>query len=250
MATGKTPASQLTSGDVDFKKFGGSLLQKHLRLARVKFCDRCGAELISTCPECDYPLKHASDGGDSPRYCRGCGKPYPWTATALRLTKEYADQIQVLSVEEKDELKQSFDDLTMDTPRTPVAASRYKRILTSAGPVAKEILTKTLTAVMTKAAKELLGIKDWATSMYEYYGVKCKALTNGCYCEKSFDLPGSTLLSDDEYENPASEPKWPSSDWKAHLACPKCGSIREYSFTTSTGGTTKNRSFVTSSSTS
>jgi hypothetical protein len=31
--------------------------------------------------------------------------------------------------------------------------------------------------------------------MYEYYSVKCKALTNGRYCEKSFDLPGSTLLS-------------------------------------------------------
>jgi hypothetical protein len=36
-----------------------------LRLARVKFCDRCGAKLISTCPECDYPIKHASDDSDA-----------------------------------------------------------------------------------------------------------------------------------------------------------------------------------------
>jgi hypothetical protein len=128
-----------------------------LRLARVKFCDRCGAELISTCPECEYPIEHASDGSGAPRYCRGCGKPYPWTATALRSAKEYADHIDVLSVEDRAELKESFDDLTMDTPRTPIAASRYKRILTSAGPVAKEIVTKTLIDVITNGAKELLG---------------------------------------------------------------------------------------------
>jgi hypothetical protein len=60
------------------------------------------------------------------------GKPYPWTAMALRAAKEYTDQTKALSLEDKADLTQSFDDLTMDTPRTPVAASRFKRILGSA----------------------------------------------------------------------------------------------------------------------
>jgi hypothetical protein len=78
---------------------------------------------------------------------------------ALRAAKEYMDQIKALSLEDKADLKQFFDDLTMDTPRTPVAASRFKRILESACPAAKEILTKTLVEVVTQVAKDLLGIK-------------------------------------------------------------------------------------------
>jgi hypothetical protein len=68
------------------------------------------------------------------------------------------------------------------------------------------------------------------SSMYEYYSLHCKALSNGRYCAKIFGLPGSTLLSEEEYENPPSQPKWPSAEWKAHVACPLCGCIREYGF--------------------
>jgi hypothetical protein len=130
-----------------------------LRLARVKYCDRCGAELIGTCPECDCPIKHASDQSDAPRYCRGCGSAYPWTVTALNAAREYTDQINTLTIEAKSELKGSFGDLTMDTPRTAVAATRFKRILNSAGPAAKDVLIETLKSTLTSLAKELLGIK-------------------------------------------------------------------------------------------
>ena len=66
--------------------------------------------------------------------------------------------------------------------------------------------------------------------MYEYYSLHCKALSNGRYCGKIFGLPGSTLLPEEEYENRPSQPKWPSAEWKAHVACPLCGCIREYGF--------------------
>jgi hypothetical protein len=71
---------------------------------------------------------------------------------------------------------------------------------------------------------------DSGSSMYEYYASRCKALTNGRCCAKGFNLPGSRLLSEEEYENPASQPKSPSPERKAHVACPFCGCIQEYSF--------------------
>jgi hypothetical protein len=68
-------------------------------------------------------------------------------------------------------------------------------------------------------------------AMYEHYSLHCKALTDGRYCGAVFQLPGSTVLSEEEYENPPSEPKWPSAEWKARVACPSCGCIGEFSFT-------------------
>jgi hypothetical protein len=65
---------------------------------------------------------------------------------------------------------------------------------------------------------------------YEYYTLRCRALTNGRYCDKLFDLPGSTVLTKEEYENPPSQPKWPGAEWKAHVACPLCGCIGDYAF--------------------
>jgi len=56
-----------------------------------KFCEKCGAEVIISCPNCSQYIKGASRGspnifGDSPIYisskipefCPDCGKSYPW----------------------------------------------------------------------------------------------------------------------------------------------------------------------------
>lgn len=60
-----------------------------------KYCTQCGAEIISSCTYCNQPIRglYVSDlliiGNRPyvrPDYCYNCGKPYPWTESALQNT--------------------------------------------------------------------------------------------------------------------------------------------------------------------
>lgn len=54
---------------------------------RKDFCDKCGAETIYTCPNCNVEIKghHYAEGvsfhfpASVLEYCHNCGAPYPWT---------------------------------------------------------------------------------------------------------------------------------------------------------------------------
>ena len=76
---------------------------------------------------------------------------------ALSAAKEYTDDLDQLSAEEKNTLKGTFDDLAHDTARTPLAASRFKKFVGKIGPVAGSILQKIIETVATEAAKKHLG---------------------------------------------------------------------------------------------
>jgi len=93
-----------------------------------------------------------------PKYCEECGTPFPWTEMALSAAKEYTDDLDQLSAEEKLALKKTFDDLTSDTPRTPMAANRFKKLVAKIGPVAGSVLVKIVEAVATEAAKKSMGL--------------------------------------------------------------------------------------------
>jgi len=96
--------------------------------------------------------------GSRPGYCGGCGKPFPWTETAVSAAKEYTDELDQLSPEEKTMLKGTFDDLTIDTARTPLAANRFKKLMNKIGPNAAGVLSKIVETVMTEAVKKMMGL--------------------------------------------------------------------------------------------
>jgi hypothetical protein len=133
---------------------------------RQSFCEDCGAATIDQCQTCGWPI--AGIGPNSwmagtgpfkpPRYCGECGSPFPWTETALAAAKEYTDDLDQLSAEEKNALKDTFIDLTNDTARTPLAASRFKKLVSKIGPVAGGILQKIIETVATEAAKKSIGL--------------------------------------------------------------------------------------------
>lgn len=79
--------------------------------------------------------------------------PFPWTQTALQAAKEYTDELDGLSQEDKTTLKESFTDLTVDTPRTPLAVGRFKRILAAAGPTAKDMVTEIIKGTSHKCGE-------------------------------------------------------------------------------------------------
>ena len=133
---------------------------------RKSYCEDCGAPAIYACEKCGWPIagisEHAWMAGGGPyrrpRYCGECGTALPWTETALKTAKEFTDNLEELSPEEKIALKQSLDDLTTDTPRTPVAASRFKKLVDKVGPAAGGVLKKAIETVVSEAAKKSISL--------------------------------------------------------------------------------------------
>lgn len=121
------------------------------------YCSECGKETIRACPSCGAPI-HGSPGGsvvvgyDLPKYCHGCGAPYPWTAAALAAGHELAEILEGLAPAERQTLVASFDDLTRDTPRTAVAVLRTKALL---GRLTREGATALRQILMTVATDEV-----------------------------------------------------------------------------------------------
>jgi hypothetical protein len=118
------------------------------------FCTKCGDAIISACQQCKTPIELKSPAHRRPAYCSGCGKPFPWTETAILAAKDYTDQIEGVSTEDKTTLKESFTDLTKGTAKTPLAASTFTNLVKRIAPPAMDGLMKILAPVMTDWVKK------------------------------------------------------------------------------------------------
>jgi hypothetical protein len=119
------------------------------------FCQQCGAKNIVACEDCQTPIDHRYPS-DIHKYCVGCGKPFPWTVTALASAREYTDELEGLSGEDKTVLKGTFIDLTFDSPKTEIAASRFKTILRKLTPDVAETIRKTIVEIASETAVKLI----------------------------------------------------------------------------------------------
>lgn len=130
-------------------------------------CDRCGAATITTCPHCGADIRGlpfttnilgGGSGRDNmpPNFCHNCGKPYPWTEGTLEAARELADDLEGVSAEEKEKLKQGLNDLVADTPRTALAATRWKRALSKTGQAAISCFENVMSGILVEAAKRQL----------------------------------------------------------------------------------------------
>jgi hypothetical protein len=149
-------------------------LNGHLIVGSIKrypqfckaFCEECGTRTIDRCEKCSWPIAGPSPYGwmaDSgpfrpPKFCGECGNPFPWTATALASAKEYTDELDTLSADEKTSLKTTIDELTVDNPATPVAAERFKKFIAKVGPAAGSVLQSIITTIASQEAKKWLGL--------------------------------------------------------------------------------------------
>jgi hypothetical protein len=134
--------------------YGWQVPRVEKTLARRAFCPICGLENVFECQHCEAAIDSDEEQApERPAYCSSCGKPFPWTETALTAANEYTDQLEELSTEDKTVLKATFNDLTADTPRTELAATRFKKLVRKIGPAAGDVLTKIIVNVATEAAK-------------------------------------------------------------------------------------------------
>jgi len=147
-----------------------------------KYCDKCGAETITNCQNCNTPIRgyyHEAHGAyeeldtmvneilnplsetmidySKPRsFCHECGKPYPWTEAKIEAAKELSDELDGLNAEERNILKKSLDDIIIDTPQTPVAATRFKKIAAKVGGIAAKQLRELVVDIASETAKKII----------------------------------------------------------------------------------------------
>jgi len=91
-----------------------------------------------------------------PAFCSECGSAFSWTKAGIQAVRDLADELEQLTSEERDQLKESINDLIRDTPQTTVAATRFRRLVSKAGTTALEGFRTILVSIATEAAKKVL----------------------------------------------------------------------------------------------
>lgn len=124
-------------------------------------CHQCGAPTITACPSCSAAIRGQEIVDiyveyELPSYCHNCGAAYPWTEARLQAARELADELDDLTPDERDSLRGSLDDLVADTPRTPLAATRFKKLVAKAGPVVADGFKQMLIDVVSESAKKMI----------------------------------------------------------------------------------------------
>ena len=129
----------------------------------AKFCKKCGSETITACPECHAHIRGYYDipgviGGRPyipPGYCHNCGKPHPWTARILEAATDLVLEAEGLSQPERKMLIETVPDLTVETPKSQIAVSRYQRLVSKV-PGLGETLHKLLVDIVAETVKRSL----------------------------------------------------------------------------------------------
>lgn len=133
------------------------------------FCETCGAELISSCTNCNYPIAGNFDGsGDSwmdltwisrqvpiPSYCNHCGHPYPWTQSTIESAQELIEMSD-LEQSDKDKFKETIPDILTDTPKTKVAAQKFNIYVKIVGSSLGSALRDVLVDIASETAKKAI----------------------------------------------------------------------------------------------
>jgi hypothetical protein len=127
-----------------------------------KFCDKCGAPTIAECPTCHAPIRgnvlydFPNLNFMAPGFCLNCGKPFPWTESRITAATQLANELDNIDAIDKSVLATSIPDLVRDTPSTPLAIARFKKVMVKAGAATASIFREILVDVLSEAAKKAL----------------------------------------------------------------------------------------------
>ena len=110
------------------------------------YCDKCGAKTITACPSCGHSIKGYQEiegfvdfePTPVPSYCDNCGKPYPWTQTAIEAIESMIMEDLSITDDEKNKLASSIPDLLVETPKTILSVARFRKALSSMGKFAAD----------------------------------------------------------------------------------------------------------------
>lgn len=150
----------MTKVDIAQICLNGHIINPHVnRFPQInkKFCDICGKETITKCPNCKIEIQGDPIIEDSaPNYCHNCGKPYPWTNTKIKVAQELIKELEELSNEDKSILTHSIDDIITDNLRTNLAIVRIKKVINRCTRLTGKILYKLFVDISSETAKKLI----------------------------------------------------------------------------------------------
>lgn len=129
------------------------------------FCSKCGAPTIHECPHChkEIPGNYTVEFGyaipwEIPKYCGHCGKPFPWIQSALESASLIIKEETELSEDLRDLANESLPDIVSETPRTALASTRMKRVISGATSITAEMVRQFVIDFGCELAKKYLGL--------------------------------------------------------------------------------------------
>ncbi|WP_312461134.1 DUF2321 domain-containing protein, partial [Proteiniclasticum sp.] len=96
------------------------------------------------------------DHYEVPSYCFKCGKPFPWTLSALEATKEILLLSEVFDSDDLKTVDETYRDLIISTPKTQVAAMKFKILLGKAGKATSDAIYQVMVDVLSEAVKKTI----------------------------------------------------------------------------------------------
>jgi hypothetical protein len=137
--------------------------QRHADFNRP-FCEKCGEKTLIACPACNRPIrgKYRAEGFITsnrftpPSYCFACGKPFPWTERAIQAAIQLSVEEGNLQGDDAEQFKNAVGDIVRDTPATPVAVSRMRKLMGKIGPQAAQFVRDTLKDVVSESVKKAI----------------------------------------------------------------------------------------------
>lgn len=130
-----------------------------LRESTAKFCRQCGEATIMACEQCNTRIRGSRTGQyrySIPRYCHECGHPYPWTTRTIEAALELARQSSELTDEDNKTLEEDLTDVVRQTPRSQVAAGRFRQVMTKAGKTTAEGVKNIVTDILSETMKKAI----------------------------------------------------------------------------------------------
>ncbi len=129
----------------------------------AKFCTRCGEPTITNCPSCKIEIQgdyYSESIGyynsfTLPLFCHECGKPYPWTEKKIKAAQELAQELDISS-EEKFILTETIPEIVSDSPKTIVAATKFKKIISKVGTQFRSAFRDILVDLVSETAKKMI----------------------------------------------------------------------------------------------
>jgi len=145
----------------------GHTLVSFDRISGKEYCEQCGAEMLDKCPSCNSLIRewHYPPGvvAGIPKYnrasyCKECGKPYPWTLSAIEAAAMLIEEDGDLDAELQGRVVDTLPDIITETPKTQVAVARFKKALATAGKFTAEGLRQFAIDFGCELAKSQLGL--------------------------------------------------------------------------------------------
>jgi len=129
---------------------------------RKKFCDKCGEATVVACPKCSKPIQGYHHSGrfhslvkkEPPAFCHECGTAFPWTEGRLAAAQRLADETSEFTAEDREQFRQSLDEMVKQTPNMPLAVNRFKKLLLKGGKWVSDGIRDILVDVLSEAVKK------------------------------------------------------------------------------------------------